>query len=92
MHRTLDCQDGRSIVVLYGLGGMVKTQLAIKYVKRHRTKYTVILWINSNDEDSLKLTFVGIARQLLKEHPMTPSLDSVDLAGSLDSIVEAVLS
>jgi AAA+ ATPase superfamily predicted ATPase len=61
MHRSLHGHKSRSAVVLYGLGGIGKTQLAIKYTTRHKEKYTAIFWLNVNDEDSLKLSFRNIA-------------------------------
>ena len=54
--------DTRSSVVLHGLGGIGKTQLAIEYIRQQKEKYTAILWLNANDEDSLRLSFRGIAQ------------------------------
>ena len=80
----------RSAVVLHGLGGIGKTQLAIEYIRKHKEKYTAIFWLNANDEDSLRLSFRGIAQQVLKYHPSTEILSSVDLEGDLDGVVRAV--
>jgi hypothetical protein len=61
MYRLLHGHKTRSAVVLHGLGGIGKTQLAIEYVRRHKEKYTAIFWLNANDEDSLRLSFRGVA-------------------------------
>jgi ATP/maltotriose-dependent transcriptional regulator MalT len=62
MHRTL-CGDGsRRTVVLYGLGGIGKTQLAIAYAKQYRDKYSAVFWLNIRDEDSLKQSFAKAAK------------------------------
>jgi ATP/maltotriose-dependent transcriptional regulator MalT len=53
MHELLQDHSSRSCVVLHGLGGIGKTQLAITYARRHKEKYTAIFWLNANDEDSL---------------------------------------
>lgn len=90
MYRLLYGHNTRSAVVLHGLGGIGKTQLAIEYVRRHKEKYTAIFWLNANDEDSLRLSFRDIAQQVLKHHPSTSILASVDLDGSLDQVVSAV--
>jgi Heterokaryon incompatibility protein (HET)/NB-ARC domain len=90
MRRLLHSHSTRTTVILHGLGGIGKTQLAIEYVRRHKEKYTAIFWINANDEDSLKLSFRNIAQQVLKDHPSTCELASVDLEGDLDQIVHAV--
>ena len=50
MHRLLYGHATRSAVILHGLGGMGKTQLAIAYARRHKVKYTAIFWMNANDQ------------------------------------------
>jgi hypothetical protein len=90
MHRLLHGHTTQSTVVLYGLGGIGKTQLAIAYTRRHKEKYTAIFWLNANDEDSLKLSFRDIAQQVLKDYPSTDVLANVDLEGNLDQVLNAV--
>jgi ATP/maltotriose-dependent transcriptional regulator MalT len=90
MHRLLHGENSRSIIVLHGLGGIGKTQLAIKYLKRHKAKYTAIFWINASDQDSLKLSFVEVARQILRNFPQATGLACVESESSLDNVVDAV--
>ena len=90
MHQLLHGHNTRSAVVLHGLGGIGKTQLAVEYIRRHKEKYTAIFWLNANDEDSLRLSFRDIAQQVLKHHPTTKMLASVDLDKNLDQMVNAV--
>jgi hypothetical protein len=90
MYRLLHGHKTRSAVVLHGLGGIGKTQLAIEYVRRHKEKYTAIFWLNANDEDSLRLSFRGVAQQVLKHHPSTGMPLNVDLEGDLDQVVNTV--
>ena len=54
----------RKIVVLHGLGGIGKSQLAIEYAKKHRLDYTAVLWLNAKTEDTLKQSFTANARRL----------------------------
>jgi hypothetical protein len=89
MHRLLHV-NSRSVVILHGLGGIGKTQLAIKYALRHKDKYTATFWVNANDEDSLKLCFRDVARQILENHPSTPTIVGVDLDKDLDKVINAV--
>jgi hypothetical protein len=89
MHELLHGHSNRTCVVLYGLGGIGKTQLAIEYIRRHKEKYTAIFWLNANDQDSLKLSFRDVAQQVLKYHPSTSLLAGVDL-DDLDQVVYAV--
>ena len=90
MHELLQGHSSRSCVVLHGLGGMGKTQLAITYTRRHKEKYTSIFWLNANNEDSLKLSFWDIAQQVLRYHPSTSVLSSVDQDKNLDQVVSVV--
>lgn len=90
MHELLQDHSSRSCVVLHGLGGIGKTQLAITYARRHKEKYTAIFWLNANDEDSLKLSFRDVAQQVLRHHPFTSVLSSVDQDTDLDQVVSVV--
>lgn len=93
MHQTLHGRPKRSAVVLHGLGGIGKTQLAIEYITRHREKYTAIFWLNANDEDSLKLSFRDVAQHVLNDQKgksSTSTFVSADLNGDLDQVVSAV--
>ncbi|RDW83490.1 hypothetical protein BP5796_04981 [Coleophoma crateriformis] len=90
MYELLQECSSRSSVVLYGLGGVGKTQLAITYARRHKEKYTAIFWLNANDEDSLKLSFQDVAQQVLRHHPSTSVLASVDRDKDFDQVVGGV--
>ncbi|KAL5326422.1 hypothetical protein ACEPPN_004107 [Leptodophora sp. 'Broadleaf-Isolate-01'] len=89
MHELLYGHSSRSCVVLHGLGGIGKTQLAIEYIRRYKEKYTAIFWLNANDRDSLRLSFRDVAQQVLKYHPSTSLLAGVDL-DDLDKVLYAV--
>ena len=89
MRKLLHGHSNRTCIILYGLGGIRKTQLAIKYIRRHKKKYTAIFWLNVNDQDSLKLSFRDIAQQVLKYHPSTSLLAGIDL-DDLDQVVYMV--
>lgn len=51
--------------VIYGLGGIGKTQLAVKYVYRYRTDYTHVFWVNAATRDFLIEEYIEIAHRLL---------------------------
>ena len=90
IHKALDGDSRPGIVVLYGLGGISKTQLAVTYAKRHKANYSAIFWLNSNDEDSLKQSFGRAARHILKQYPSTYWLSMLSEENSLDKMVDAV--
>ena len=90
MNELLQGYSSRSCVVLHGLGGIGKTQLAIAYARRHKEKYTATFWLNANNKDSLKLSFRDAAQQVLRYHPLTNALSSVDQDKDFDQVVSAV--
>ena len=89
IHAKLSGDGSRRTVVLHGLGGMGKTQLAVAYAKRHKDNYSAIFWLNIKDEDSLKQSFARMARQILQEHPSAHWLSNVDMK-NLDEVIDAV--
>jgi NB-ARC domain-containing protein len=90
IHRTLRSDGSRRTVILHGLGGIGKTQLAVAYAKRQKDNYSGIFWINIKDEDSLKRSFAKVAKQILREHPSASRLGSVDINENIDEVVDAV--
>jgi hypothetical protein len=89
MYQLLHGHSNRSCVVLYSLGSIGKTQLALKYTRRYKEKYTAIFWLNANNEVSLKLSFREVAQQVLSHHPSTSVLSKVDQDQDLDQVVSA---
>ncbi|TVY13910.1 Protein SERAC1, partial [Lachnellula arida] len=90
IQKALGDNGGRCTVVLQGLGGIGKTQLAVAYAKLHRADYTAVLWVNIKDEDALKQSFARIARQILRAHPSASRLSNMDTNEKLDEVVDAV--
>jgi hypothetical protein len=90
MHKLLYGHSSRSAVVLHGLGGIGKTQLALEYIRKYREKHTAVFWLNANDADSLRLSFRNVGQQILKCHPSIAVLRNIDLEGDLDQVVSAV--
>jgi hypothetical protein len=48
-------------LVLGGMGGIGKTQLAISYVKHHQHNYESVFWLNATSEAMLKESFRTVA-------------------------------
>jgi tetratricopeptide (TPR) repeat protein len=51
-------------LVMYGLGGSGKTQLALKYIEDHKNEYSTVLWIDATDEESARASFQRCANDL----------------------------
>lgn len=90
MHELLHGHSHRSCVVLHGLGGMGKTQLAITYARRHKEKYTAVFWLNANNEDSIKRSFRDVAQQVIRYHPSANVQSNAVQGKDLDQVVSAV--
>ncbi|THX17816.1 purine and uridine phosphorylase [Aureobasidium pullulans] len=54
--------DGRSIFVLYGMGGCGKSETAIKFVEQNRDSFWGIFWVNADKQDTIKQGFANIAK------------------------------
>ncbi|KAH7012086.1 kinesin light chain [Microdochium trichocladiopsis] len=90
MRRVL-CSDGsRRVVVLHGLGGIGKTQLAATYINRYRDEYSAIFWLNIKDEASIQQSFARVATQILEQNADTGSLKALDLQQDHNKIAQAV--
>ncbi|KAJ5313205.1 uncharacterized protein N7443_000089 [Penicillium atrosanguineum] len=47
----------RKVAILHGLGGMGKTQLAIRFARDHKDDFTAIFWLSGKDRDALLRSF-----------------------------------
>ncbi|KAJ5203074.1 hypothetical protein N7449_005153 [Penicillium cf. viridicatum] len=64
----------RRTAVVYRLGGIGKTQLAVAYIKGHRSDYSAAIWIN----------------WILRYHPSIAYIVGALQSRDLDEIVKAV--
>lgn len=90
MRRKLSSDGSRRVVVLHGLGGIGKTQLAVAYAKRYRDEYSGVFWVNVKDEATIRQSVANVARQILQQHPDATHLSTVDLHQNHEGVVEAV--
>jgi hypothetical protein len=51
---------GRTVFVLYGLGGIGKTQLALKFAKDHQAEFTSIFFLDGSSQESLLKSFAPV--------------------------------
>ncbi|KAM3503157.1 hypothetical protein MY10362_004368 [Beauveria mimosiformis] len=90
MHKLLRGPAGRLTAILYGLGGMGKTQLAMAYMKRHYSEYPVAIWLNARDEIALKQSFARAAERIQRLEPSLAYLTAALESRDLDEIWKAV--
>ncbi|KAK4233637.1 acyl transferase/acyl hydrolase/lysophospholipase [Achaetomium macrosporum] len=56
----------RRIFVLYGLGGIGKTQLAADFARRYKATFSSVFWLDGRSEDHLRQSFAGYASKIPK--------------------------
>jgi shikimate 5-dehydrogenase len=52
-YQELQHDSSRKTVVVHGLGGMGKTQLALVYAQRYKHEYSAVFWVNSKSKDTI---------------------------------------
>ena len=85
-------QTRRKVCVLYGLGGIGKTKLAIEFARKYRRNYSAVFWIDGSSKEKLKQSIANLANQL----PQHQLLERAKLYAQqphkeLDGAVENVL-
>lgn len=90
IHEELSQGPGRRTVVVHGLGGMGKTQLAAAYAKRHRDDHSAVFWLNGRDETTLKQGFAKVAERILLYRPSVAYINNAVHSRDLDEAVQAV--
>ena len=51
-------------IALYGMGGVGKTQIALRYATIHRDSYDAILWISADNSIKMAQSFLEVAHRL----------------------------
>ncbi|KIX05611.1 uncharacterized protein Z518_03583 [Rhinocladiella mackenziei CBS 650.93] len=54
----------RKLFVIYGLGGIGKTQLAVEFARKHQRKFSAVFWLDGSSKDKLRQSFVDAAYRL----------------------------
>lgn len=72
IHAELQRNKGRQTVVLRGMPGIGKTQIAATYAARHKDDYSAIFWFNCRNEKFLRQSFLAAAQRISEAHPLEP--------------------
>lgn len=64
--------DGRQprVLILHGMGGQGKSQVALEHCRRSRERSRGIFWINASSEATATRSFEGIASELVRVSPV----------------------
>jgi len=70
----------RNVVVVYGLGGIGKTQLAVEFAREYQRKFSAIFWLDGSSEASLKQSFVDALQRLPRDELTAAGVELVKQA------------
>lgn len=83
-------ESRRKVVLLHGLGGIGKTQLAVAFAKEQKDAYSAVFWLNGKNEDTLRQSFAGMAKRLYNEHPSSALLRTAAEEKDVDQVVVVI--
>lgn len=82
----------RRVFVLYGLGGIGKTQLSIEFARRHCNRYSAVLWLDGSSKDRLKQSFADITQRLPHDEVSVDVIEGLqDSKVDIEKIIANVL-
>ncbi|KAJ6004603.1 hypothetical protein N7540_012972 [Penicillium herquei] len=56
--------QSRKVAILHGLGGIGKTQLAVRFVREHKDDFTAIFWLSGKDRGTLLQSLSSVLPRL----------------------------
>ncbi|KAG5798512.1 hypothetical protein H9Q69_002454 [Fusarium xylarioides] len=84
-------RTSRKIFVLFGLGGVGKTQLSIDFARRHQAAFSSVFWLDGKSEDQLKRSIAGCISKIPKDQvPETSRRWTDSCTHSQDKLDDAV--
>ena len=64
IHHAFNYDENKPTVVIKGMPGIGKSELASRYCQVYRDEYDCILWVNANNETTIETAFTSIAKTL----------------------------
>ena len=82
----------RKSCLLYGIGGVGKSQLAAEFARKHQENFSAIFWIASSTKEKLKRSIAALALKI-PQHQISERARSVSKITDkdLDAIIDEVL-
>jgi hypothetical protein len=62
-------QTGRKSVLLCGIGGSGKTQLALRHIEEEGHRYSIIVWINASTKEHASQSLSDVAVEMASKWP-----------------------
>lgn len=77
--KALDPKREHRGIVLCGIGGAGKTQLALRYLYEQQSLYSSILWLNAASSETLAQSFASAAGVIKTKRPSLARRQTIDL-------------
>ncbi|EON65801.1 hypothetical protein W97_05040 [Coniosporium apollinis CBS 100218] len=82
----------KKIFIVHGLGGMGKTQLAVKFARKHHPRFSSVFWLDGQTENSLKQSIANSASRVPEGQIAEASRSySTSGDGDINAVVKNVL-
>jgi hypothetical protein len=79
----------RKVFVVYGLGGMGKTQLCVEYARQHKEDFTAVFWLDGSSKDALRQSLAAASARATRRGPSSTALLARD-AHDVDEAITAL--
>jgi hypothetical protein len=79
----------RKVFVVYGLGGMGKTQLCVEYARQHKKDFTAVFWLDGSSKDALRQSLAAASAMAMRQGPSSTALP-VSGAHDVDEAIAAL--
>lgn len=77
IHEHLRATRFKQTVVLKGLGGIGKTQLAAAYAMRHWQEFSAVFWLDASSAESLGSSVLDMVKRIFDDHPQYGELKEI---------------
>ncbi|KAF7512510.1 hypothetical protein GJ744_001445 [Endocarpon pusillum] len=84
-------QPQRQMFVLYGFGGIGKTQLAITFARKYQKQFSAIFWLDGSTKNQVLQNPAGVARRLSNEVPEARTFLPSGSGADIEIVVEGLL-
>ncbi|EUC41888.1 hypothetical protein COCMIDRAFT_105017 [Bipolaris oryzae ATCC 44560] len=83
----------QNVYVLYGVGGIGKTQLAVEFTWRHHRRFSSVFWLDGRSEDILKRSIASCVGRIPQDQiPETIKRYATDSNVDIDAVVKEVMT
>ncbi|KAF8804499.1 hypothetical protein BYT27DRAFT_7035219, partial [Phlegmacium glaucopus] len=74
----------RCSCLLWGLGGIGKTQISLKFIEEMSDHFSHVFWIDASSQESMKMSLKGIST--------LPAAQDSGVGGSVESVLQWISS